>query len=356
MDCECASTQVWYRKRGQSLLVRDVIDHFKQTQFHRYKESSKKSSSYTLKIWVEPRWGESSLQDVHTKDVETWLGKLRRKDGKPLANGTKAKIRNTMHVLFTHAIRYEWCEPFNPITKVRQPAISKKIPVVLSPDKIIRLLAELEGLDRLMVQLDVMTGLRGCELFALQWDSLDSDELTLRVSRGIVNGVVDTCKTRCSNRVVPLDLDIANELKALRQRTPYSAGDDFIFASPHSKGLRPFCRRSILRNHIRPALMRAGIEEPVGWHTFRHTFSSLLDRNKENKKAIQEMMGHATYRMTHETYIWADFADKRQAVRNLVQTIQAAKSRSQDPLNYRPRQSASLASECDALPEHEMVM
>jgi len=348
--------QTWYRQRGQSLSVGDLIDHFMQTQGHRYKQSTKKSYCYALKIWVCPRWATTNIHDVHTTDVEEWLGNLCRKDGKPLADGTKAKIRNTMNVTFSHAIRCEWFQSENPITKVRQSGASKKKPTVLAADEINRLLDELNRPHRLMVHLDVTTGLRGCELFALQWDDFDFDELTMSVSRGVVDGVIGSCKTRFSNRVVPIDPELAMELKAWRKLTAYSAGSDWVFASPHSKGKQPFCRRRILRKHIRPALIRAGIEEHVGWHTFRHTFSSLLHGNKERTKAIQEMMGHATYRMTHETYIWANFEHKAEAVRNLVQMIQSAKPKPHDNLSYTPKMSASLAAECDALTEEQMTM
>ena len=54
---------------------------------------------------------------------------LLRRDGRPLANNTKAKIRSLMSVLFNHAIRYEWLEQGrNPITLVRQTAKRMLIP------------------------------------------------------------------------------------------------------------------------------------------------------------------------------------------------------------------------------------
>ena len=43
-----------------------------------------------------------ALTDVKTVEVEAWLGTL------PLTNGCKAKIRNVMSAIFTHAMRYEW--------------------------------------------------------------------------------------------------------------------------------------------------------------------------------------------------------------------------------------------------------
>jgi hypothetical protein len=52
--------------------------------------------------------------------VEHWRRRLQRADGNPLANATKAKIRNLMSVLFNPAIRYEWlAQGKNPITLAR---------------------------------------------------------------------------------------------------------------------------------------------------------------------------------------------------------------------------------------------
>ena len=49
-----------------------------------------------------PRWKDAFLEDVKAVQVERWLRSL------ILANGTKAKIRNTMSALFFHCIRHEF--------------------------------------------------------------------------------------------------------------------------------------------------------------------------------------------------------------------------------------------------------
>jgi hypothetical protein len=51
------------------------------------------------------------FSDVRTVAGEDWLRTL------PLANGSKAKIRNLMSTLFNHAMRYEWADK-NPIRLV----------------------------------------------------------------------------------------------------------------------------------------------------------------------------------------------------------------------------------------------
>src|SRR6185437_127508 len=85
--------------------------------------------------------------------VEEWLRSL------PLANGSKAKIRNLMHSIFNHAMRWEWHDR-NPIARVRQSAKRQKIPVVLDIEQIRSLLEHLKEPGKTAVLLDILTGLR----------------------------------------------------------------------------------------------------------------------------------------------------------------------------------------------------
>ncbi len=56
--------------------------------------------------WILPRWRSYRLSDVKAVDVEKWLKTLCfQKTGTPLARGSKAKIRNIMSALYSHAIR-----------------------------------------------------------------------------------------------------------------------------------------------------------------------------------------------------------------------------------------------------------
>ena len=82
-----------------------------------------------LERWVLPRWSSYRLKDVKAVVVEEWLRSL------PLANGSRAKIRNLMHAIFNHAIRWEWHDR-NPISMVRQSAKRQKVPTVLNIEQI----------------------------------------------------------------------------------------------------------------------------------------------------------------------------------------------------------------------------
>ena len=50
------------------------------------------------------------------------------------------------------------------------------------------------------------------------------------------------------------------------------------------------------------AAARAGISQHIGWHSFRRTLATLLQYNGEMVKTTQDMLRHATSRLTLELY------------------------------------------------------
>jgi len=81
---------------------------------------------------------------------------------------------------------------------VRQSAKRRKIPAVLSPGEVRRLLPVLALRDRTLVLLDYGTGLRMSELFALKWSDINFQKKEISVTRSIVFQVVGPCKTEAS--------------------------------------------------------------------------------------------------------------------------------------------------------------
>ena len=76
-----------------------------------------------------------------------------------------------------------------------------------------------------------------------------------------------------------------------------------------------------MRRYIRPAARRAGIHKDLGWHTFRHTFGTLLKANGEDVKTVQELLRHANSRITLEVYTQAVTKTKREAQSRVVQMM-----------------------------------
>lgn len=274
-----------------------------------------------LRNWVLPRWRSYRLSEVKAVDVETWLKTLCfPKTSISLARGSKAKIRNIMSALYSHAIRWEWADR-NPITSVRQSAKRQKAPEILTPEEIVAILKELPEPLRTMIELDAFTGLRRGELIGLRWEDVDFEELVLHVRRSVVSMVQGAPKTEASKKDVPLDAQLAESLFAWRRRCAYPMPSDWVFGSPHMNGKQPYWPTTQWRYYGKPALVRAKVTKNVTYHTFRHTFGTLLNANGENPKVVQELLRHASLKVTTDVYMQAVSAQKREAQSKLIRMV-----------------------------------
>ncbi len=276
--------------------------------------STRASYACYLDNWILPRWRDHKLNQVKPVAVEAWLDSIQR------ARGTRAKIRNLMSALFHHAMRYEWLDA-NPIKLVRQSAKRERTPDVLELDELQLLLNKLEIRERTLVLLDAATGLRVSELLALRWEDVDFKTLELRVTRSIWHQVVGNCKTETSAKPVPLDSYMAEDLLRWQRMSPYPMPNDWVFASPTMRGKQPYWPDNLMKRYIRPVACKAGIQKRIGWHTFRHTFGTLLKANGEDVKTVQELLRHANSRITLEVYTQAVTSNKRAAQSKVVKMM-----------------------------------
>ncbi len=274
------------------------------------RHSTRVSYQAVLRRWVKPRWGCYQLGEVRTVAVEQWLRSL------PLAPKTKTHIRNLMHLLYQNARRWEMIDR-NPIELVRQSSRRLGIPRVLGAEEVQKLLAGLTEPYTTMVLVVVCLGLRVSELLGLQWGDFDWENLTVLVQRGVVQGHVGETKTEYSRKPVPLDPDLATCLLRHRERSFYTGASDWVFAADSG---RPRWQETILRNQIRPAAEQAGIGR-IGWHTFRHTYSTLLRAIGTDVKVQQELLRHADIQTTMNIYTQAVPDAKRDANSKVVQMV-----------------------------------
>lgn len=89
-------------------------------------DSTREIYGVVIGRWILDRWRDEPLDRIRGVDVEHWLDSL------DLAAGTKAKIRNIMSAIYSHAKRQSMTQ-FNPISTVRQSAQREFVPDVLTP-------------------------------------------------------------------------------------------------------------------------------------------------------------------------------------------------------------------------------
>jgi len=83
-----------------------------------------------------------------------------------------------------------------------------------------------------------------------------------------------------------------------------------------------------MRHFIQPIAKKLGIRH-ISWHTFRHTYSTLLRANGEDPKVVQELLRHSSIKVTMDVYTQAVTDAKRKAQSKVVKMIVRKKAVSQ---------------------------
>jgi integrase len=111
------------------------------------------------------------------------------------------------------------------------------------------------------------------------------------VQQGVVNGRIGRVKTEASNDEIPLDPGFAQILHGCKG----SRSGGLVFPSHVTGGC--YYAGMIQRQILRPKGEEIGISD-LGWHTFRHTYCSLLDETGAPIGVQQKLMRHSNVSTT----------------------------------------------------------
>lgn len=314
------------------------------------------SSYLSLCKRVRDDWGATKLDKFKPLGFQNWLKAL---EAKPK---TKGHLKAFVNRLFNKAKLYGMLEFHeNPIRLVEVRGISKRSrkPADLTVEQFFLLLGLLPEPYKTMALTDQCTGLRVDELLALRWHAIDFERLCMKVEEGVVNGRIGPVKTEYSEDELPLDPDFASILLDWKRM---SNGSELVFPSPVTG--RSYHASPIQQDYIRragwclvtcpecgadPGKACIGIKQgrgkqfkipvhearrtlatekglgSIGWHTFRHTYRSLLSKNETPLDVQQKLMRHA-HLSTTEQYGGPPMENRRKANSMVVQKILSRKS------------------------------
>src|SRR6202034_886596 len=310
--------------------INTLWEHYSQEELPLKALSTQDAYIIYTKNCIVPRGGDLPLEQVKTVEVERWL---RATD---VANGTKAKIKNIMSALFSHAVRWEFCG-HNPISSgiqvgsggkrgpsvgVRISAKRQRAPLVLSSEQVKQGLAQLQFRDQLLVFLIGALGTRRGEVGALRWTDCDLANQTFNVQHSYYwgrGGCLKATKTEASAKLLPMHPALKNALLEWRGQSLYATETDFVFPSVRNKGRKPLDLGAVLNRMIKPAFAKLGIAG-AGWHTFRHSVGSRLADMGEHQLTIRDYLRHSNLNVTNQ-YLQAASKTKHLAQDKLVDAI-----------------------------------
>jgi integrase len=255
-----------------------------------------------------PRWGKEIATEISSKEIKAWLRALE------ISDQTRSKYRTIMGAVYLFAQCDDVIpkgEKFRPTSYVKgfSPA-SEFESITFTPEETLAVLSHLKEPERTLLLLVAATGLRQSEVLALRWEDLNHGNNFIRVNKTYVHGKFqEGTKSKASRAKVPMQPLLGALLKDWQNTTLYNTPTDLIFASTKVRGKRPRVGSMIVADHIRPALIKAGVvtkrngklysqdnEEitRVGFHTFRHSLGTFLSNQNQNLKLIQTVLRHSS--------------------------------------------------------------
>lgn len=296
----------------------DLVHKYKREELPKRYSTARSYRSY-LDNQIMPKWGSLFIEDVKAKDVRTWLNNL------DLSSRTKGHVRDLMRVLFRFAMLWEWIPVAeNPMRLFRLEGSTKRRakPRVITIEEFGKLLNEV-GREpyRTMMMVAACLGLRCSEVFGLRWEDFDWHGCTVKIERGIVDGRHDDVKTEASRAKLPLHPRLLAELLQFYSRSQFKDSDDWVFASPHTAGARPYHSYRVQQYVIKPAAIACGLGEGIGWHTLRHSYRSWLQKTGTSIGVQKDLLRHADIRTTMNIYGDSYMEDLRKGNDSVVEML-----------------------------------
>ncbi|BBY56692.1 tyrosine-type recombinase/integrase [Mycolicibacillus koreensis] len=263
----------------------------------------KPTTRHNLKLWyahhVEPKWAHRPLGSVKPSEVRAWVSELQTAG---VGAATIERVVGIVRQLFDLAVE-DGLIAVSPASRIKVPKRQPPDRPFLSHRQVAALADQVGEPNRLVIEVLAYTALRWGELAALRVQDFDMLRRRIHVRRGVteVKGelVWSTPKTGRA-RVVPIP---ASLVQPLAQQMTGKARDDLVFTTPSGAVLR----NSIFRPRVfNPAVKRCIEADPafpkVTIHAMRRTGATLAIQAGATVKGVQTLLGHASSRMTMDTY------------------------------------------------------
>ena len=239
-------------------------------------------------LWANDR-GLRDYLSPKLKELGNYVAKM-REDG--LAPSSTARHLVALKMFYRFLRLEERGEPAA-VELLSSPALWERVPSVLSPEAVEKLLSAPQASDRFYLRdralLETLyaTGSRASEVVGLALADLS---LEAKYCKCFGKG--------SKQRIVPLGAPAIAALKTyIAQHRGELVGDrdpGVVFVSRGGKKLT----REMLWILVRKYATRAGLRGKVSPHTLRHSFATHLLAGGADLRAVQEMLGHSSIRTT----------------------------------------------------------
>ena len=287
-----------------------------------FKRSTQSDTRSQLNKHLIPFFATMQLQSITPQVVQRFIATrqgLSPKRVKNLVATLRIMWRQVKQAGITH----------NPFDSIALPRQEKPRAASFTREDVEKILAAAEEPYRTFYWLAVETGMRSGELCALRIEDLNLEAATIRVSRAVWRGQLQSPKSLAALRELAISPVLSAHLESYLRSWRSNSGH-LLFAT--RKGT-PWLADLVVKRKLHPLLKRLGIAQ-CGLHGFRHANATLMDALNAPVKIRQQRLGHTDSRVTLDTYTHVG-ADERQLAKQLGEVLWRSVAENEKGLQFR---------------------
>lgn len=156
----------------------------------------------------------------------------------------------------------------------------------------------------------LLTGMRLGEVAALEWDDINLEEMTLRVSATSTvsedgKRTTGKPKSKAGEREIPLKqkvLDLLDMAKERRELLNIPKDNQRVFFTPYGKEVSDGSINRAINSTLKSLEGKGVFIERITSHCFRDTFATRYIECGGNPNTLKEILGHSSLSMTMDLY------------------------------------------------------
>lgn len=208
---------------------------------------------------------------------------------------------------------------------------NRKLPVVLSPGEVKKLIEGMDGIDKLQTEMMYASGLRVSEVCKLRVKDIDFENNQIIVDNGKgqkdrivnlpaslipklnhqINKVQNLFKDDLANKNFK-GVNLPDAIKNKYPSLPKSFEWQYLFPSHFlNDGVRFYRSPSSVQKAIYSAAKQIKLNKFISCHTLRHSYATHLLQRGFDIRTVQELLGHKSIRTT-QIYLHINDNEKRE--------------------------------------------
>ena len=278
------------KNKSALITIKLALENWLRQASKRCQPSTIRDYNSAVHYHLIPSFGHLTLEKFNVSDVYNWLDTINISNKR--INNVLSPLRQALQDAF-----YDGVIDKNPMDRFKSLSPETREPKPFNKDEISKILNQLFGQEKNLIQFAFYSGLRTSELIGLRWEDVDLDKGLIHIRTAIVRKHEKSTKTASGQRTIEL---LSASLEALKSQVSFTAKSIRVFNDPNTN--LPWSGDHIIRKRVWiPTLLKARVQYRNPYQT-RHTFASMLLINGKNPMWVAQQMGHKDWGMIRKVY------------------------------------------------------